>query len=937
MVDFTKYQKRFSRNSLAVAVMSVCAGMPLAALAQDNADLIEEELYVTGFRTSLKVALDQKRETTGQVDAVVAEDMADFPDLNLAESLQRIPGVAITRTNGEGQQITVRGLSGRYTMVRINGMETRAGDGNNNGRAFDFNMFASELFNNLVVRKTASASISEGSLGAVVDLNTGRPFNYDEGSTFLVRGAASHNSNSGDIFPRITGLYAYNDPEGKWGASASLAYSETGIHVLTGNSVRWQKSVFNSVEGVECNPDRAAETDPGCAAVSNGFHPRIPRYGANVLEQERLGITGALQWAPTDSTELTFDAMVAQLDRKNTFKTAEVLFRGNEGGMDVTSFDIEGNPDKYGRGNDSITGMEVDNAWVRSEAYDQKVESDFQQFTLTLEQDITDTLRLNGLVGTSSNKGHMPHVTTLMYDDRDYNGYVYDYNGDSDSFPRLAFNGPDISDGTIFTLTEIRDQVHTTESGFDSASLDLEWDINDSLILSGGLHYKKFTLDTKQDRRDGSVCGLGLYDCDTNDDGEDDLLGAPGTAELSTRFRYEGEVGAGSDTVWAAPSLKGWTEALGVYDIPLREDQGRYRDIDEDSLGAFIQLTGNHDLSGNMRFLYDVGVRYVETEQSSSGYNSGVWVTVDRPKYDDTLPSINTALWLNDDLVLRASWAEVMSRPGLSELSPGGTVDSFNYIINFQNPYLLSTEATNIDASVEWYFAEDGLMSFAYFSKDVGTFSLRDTRTGTFASTGLPESVIAPTSPASQELEGTCGEPEGCWEISELTNGEGATIDGFELAVQFPFDVFSDNLPVVIDGMGLLANYTYVDSEFGYDNFPGVDNINARLPGLSKDQYNFTVYYENDVFGARISAAYRSEYYENANPNRSGNLWEIREPYLQYDFSSSYRLNDNWSFNFEVVNLLDEPFEKIVDEEAVRRLESATTGRNILLSASYKF
>jgi len=173
-------KKLFSKKILTLAIISVVGGASFPAFSQNSEqEALEEEIVITGFRSSLKQALDQKRDATGQVDAVIAEDIADFPDLNLAESLQRIPGVAITRENGEGKQITVRGLGGRYTMVRINGMETRAGDGSNSTRSFDFNMFASELFNNLIVRKTASANVGEGSLGAVVDLNTGRPFNYD--------------------------------------------------------------------------------------------------------------------------------------------------------------------------------------------------------------------------------------------------------------------------------------------------------------------------------------------------------------------------------------------------------------------------------------------------------------------------------------------------------------------------------------------------------------------------------------------------------------------------------------------------------------------------------------------------------------------------------------------------------------------------------------
>jgi len=385
--------------------------------------------------------------------------------------------------------------------------------------------------------------------------------------------------------------------------------------------------------------------------------------------------------------------MFANLDRTRDFNTLEVLFRSNETGMDVTSYEIENEierfPDAGVRGgNDSIVAMTVDNAWVRSERYHQEVESEYQQFTLALEQDFSDALRLKGLVGSSSNKGHIPVETTLMYDDRDYNGYSYRYRGSDDAFPSLMFNGPDVTDGSTYTLTEVRDQVQTVDTGFDTASIDLEWDFNDYYTLSGGIQYKKFTIEGIRHRRSGSVCGLGLYDCDTNNDGEDDLLGAPGTATLTDLSSYDGEVGAGTNTVWATPSLSGWTRAVDLYNVPLNIDEGNTRDVEEESLGAFIQINGEHELSNGMRFAYDFGVRYVETDQSSSGFNSGEWVTIVRPTYDDTLPAFNSSLWLSEELVVKASWAEVLARPALGNLSPGGSVDSFNRVVNFKNPFL---------------------------------------------------------------------------------------------------------------------------------------------------------------------------------------------------------------------------------------------------------
>src|SRR5688572_23559749 len=173
----------------ATAMLAIAA----SAVAQDsNPDAMPEgaeaveEVVVTGFRASLNKAIEAKKAEAGAIDMIVAEDIADFPDLNLAESLQRVPGVAIARDAGEGRQISVRGLGPQFTRVRINGIEamsangsTDAAGGTNRNRNFDFNTFASELFTNITVRKTSAAETEEGSLGATVDLRTGRPFEYE--------------------------------------------------------------------------------------------------------------------------------------------------------------------------------------------------------------------------------------------------------------------------------------------------------------------------------------------------------------------------------------------------------------------------------------------------------------------------------------------------------------------------------------------------------------------------------------------------------------------------------------------------------------------------------------------------------------------------------------------------------------------------------------
>ena len=220
---------------------------PLAADAADGAadpaDTLEE--VVVTYRQSLVQALEAKREFTTQTDVIMAEDIGKFPDLNLAESLQRIPGISIARDAGEGRQISVRGLGPDFTRVRINGMEglsttggTDSSGGNNRGRGFDFNVFASELFNRIEVHKTASAEVQEGSLGATVDLHTPRPFDFDR---FTVVGSAQmgYNDLADETNPRASALISNTFLDGRLGALFSIAYSDRALTQEGSSTVRW--------------------------------------------------------------------------------------------------------------------------------------------------------------------------------------------------------------------------------------------------------------------------------------------------------------------------------------------------------------------------------------------------------------------------------------------------------------------------------------------------------------------------------------------------------------------------------------------------------------------------------------------------------------------------------------------------------------------------
>ncbi len=328
-------------------------------------------IVVTGYRGSLRSALNEKRQATTQIDAITAEDIADFPDTNLAESLQRLPGVSIDRDNGEGRSITVRGLGGDFNRTRLNGLEALATAGSNDAgtspnrsRSFDYNTFASELFSSLKVQKTPSAETDEGSLGATIDLQTGRPFDY-KGTALALSAEGSYQENSKKWSPRLAGLVSTRFFDDSMGILISGAYSKSenaidqyrrqpGAADYLYRGTQWagnenpQRAGFAAPTGTTFG---AAVTNPEAIAALTGSNPAayallypgapfntVGRFDDSVLripsllnieqqdvKTERLGLTAAYQWQIGDRTRLSIDGAYSKYKNESTYNQIQTV------------------------------------------------------------------------------------------------------------------------------------------------------------------------------------------------------------------------------------------------------------------------------------------------------------------------------------------------------------------------------------------------------------------------------------------------------------------------------------------------------------------------------------------------------------------------------------------------------------------------------------
>lgn len=937
-------------SAVSLSVLAVGTAHAQSAAAQDSASEQEtvdegDAIVVTGFRASLQAALNLKRDSVAAVDAIVAEDIAKFPDQNLAESLQRIPGISITRDGGEGRSITVRGLSSQFTRVRVNGMETIAtstdGAAANRDRAFDFNVFASELFSSLVVRKTAEASLDEGSLGAVVDLNTGNPLAGRSGLNGALSVVGSYNDLSKDLGPRLAGLLSWRNDAGTFGASVSAAYSKTSTLELGNNTVRWAQARFDNVGGVNCfttaNSGGTYVPSAGCDKAALAFHPRIPRYGEVAHDRERLGVTGSVQFSPTDATKLSIDALYSKYDASRREQWGEVLLRSNERSINVA------NP-VYDANNNMISAT-LNDAWVRTEHYLRESQTEFYQVGGTWDQDIGDNFRFTALGGVSKSTADIPVETTVIFDDRDAQGYSYDYS--DMAFPKLTF-GTSVTDPANFQLAEIRDRPSSVVNRFKTAQLRTEWDVNDSITMKAGAVWRRFNFDTEAYTRDTAVCGnggtslvastSGTITCSPSSlFGPTAVYGFPVTPALSQIFNL-GKAGqpAGNTNSWIVPNLNAATAFTGLYGRTARDDTGNIRGVQETTKGAYLQADAKGDVFG-LEYALNAGIRYAKTDQSSYGLVSGVVATVTR-SYEDWLPSANLALYPTESTIVRFAVADVMTRPTLGSLTPGGSADGFNYRVTSGNPFLEPYRATNYDLSLEWYFAPQAVLSVALFKKDVSTFTQSASVTGaTFAQTGLPASVLSPASPAAlnpaQQLE-----PR--WTLSTTVNGSGAKLKGIELAAQIPFSAFTDGL---LSNFGILANATFIDSNASFNVqgpaiAPGgaLQNsvITNTLGNVTKKAFNGTLYYDDGKFSARGMLSYRGRYHEGASG--TGNILEGYGATTNFDASVRYKFTDWLEVSVEGNNLLDTYRYRFTDFDADRNYENSHFGRTILFGARFK-
>jgi TonB-dependent receptor len=472
----------------------------------------------------------------------------------------------------------------------------------------------------------------------------------------------------------------------------------------------------------------------------------------------------------------------------------------------------------------------------------------------------------------------------------------------------------------------IRQRPNKTVNSYDTARLDLAWDVNDIFTLSGGASYKEFGFDVREWRTNEAVSATTTA-----------ALAAQGIPQsayttLVSNFGSGMDLPAGTPATWVIPDLNALNAIMdfdcncvnSFGDFRLTRFDGETRSAVEKSTGGYVQLDLNADL-GYIPVRGNVGVRYVETDLTSVGILSGAPVEANF-KYDNTLPALNVVIEPSADVVLRIAAAKTIARPGLASLTPGGSIDTSppGFSLTSGNPYLEPIQSNNVDLSLEWYPYDEALFSVALFRKNIESFTQRLVRTIPYSETGFPNSLLGPgVTPADPFV------------VTNFVNTPGGVLNGFEVTLQTPFNF--DFIPEQLHGFGGLVNYTKIDSEFDYIINPTTGaTVTESLIGQSPSSMSATLYYERGPFEARISSSWRDEYLTLV-PAASGNDVEGKAATLNLDMSASYELTDKIELTFEAINLTDVYDERWISSQRQNSLNYEHTGREFVVGVRYRY
>ncbi|MDB5475637.1 MAG: TonB-dependent receptor [Phenylobacterium sp.] len=860
-----------------VSAAALACASPALAAPPPNA---VSEVVVTGIRESLERAIEIKRTSDDHVEAISADDIGKLPDKNVADALQRIPGVNTTSAaSGEGgfdenDRVSIRGTSPSLTQVTVDGHAISTGDWfildqfSTVGRSVSFTLLPSEMVQQTLVYKSQDASLLEGGVAGAINIVTRQPLSFHQPISFQGSVQGVWNSLTKENKPQVSGLLAWQNPTGTFGALIQGFYEERSVRRYGQETLGYTQIGAGSATGVR---------HPELVGV---WAPTL--IGSTLFEQERKRKGGdiALQWRPNEKFEARLTGFYSKLNASN--QNYNYMYWGSNeiNNNSPTSFTVRDNTlvaaafPLIGPAGTPVNGLVVDNI-IRPDASG-------ESYYVNLDGDyhVSDNLTLHGQVGYTRGVGDTPTEPAYEVDAATAISYAPSGNGFSVTPTNINPQSP-AGLANDWAWNETFKSVDEEKY----AKLDGVWDVDHAAIKQ-----VLFGIRVSDHKRDVTGWDRG---CSLGADGQcwtspAQPFSATNPAPYPSGFNA-GDLGIPGLLVpihgnpgTIVNILNGIRDGVHGPISAIVQPQnyywpGTFKVSEKSYAGYVMARLGGDGWRGN------IGVRVVDTKENSfvnvsdpSGTHAGditssaygpFYVNKVSHDYLDILPSLNLTLDLTDKVALRVSAAETLARPDFSAL--GGTVSLTDTTLtgNGGNPNLKPIKAAVYDAALEWYYGPSSLAAISVFYDDISSYVAFGTSNAVYLNSFLSR-------PTTQVFS--------TYSISSPVNTSGE-VKGIELQVQQP-------LPY---DFGFQANFTYVDSK---------DADGHPLVGTSKVTYNLVGYYEHDRVSARLAYTYRSHFFVGLDRSAAEN----QDNYGSLDGSLSVKVSSNLSLTLDGLNLTNE-------------------------------
>lgn len=880
---------RFSVNSrllcgAATGLVMIATASPAFAQDTGEAETEDNTIVVTGIRAAIETALEAKREAPGIVEVISAEDIGKLPDLSIADSLARLPGVTAQRVRGRSQQISIRGLGPDFSLALLNGREVVSA-GNNRGIEFD--QFPSELIGQGVVYKSPDATLAATGIAGAVDLRTIRPLDFKErkinlSARYVVADIGKLNPDFSDQGYRLFGSYIDQNADGTVGWYLGVTQQSNPTHFIS--------------RELKTNRNQVGRTAGGLIYPADN-----PRQGVVSREFERLSIAGALQFEPSDSFQLTLDAFYG--DTKDSG-----IFRGTETPIASWSGATFGSATGDGPFADTATYNNV-GPILRTDT--EGNESQIFALGANTSFKVTDRLTLELDYGYSK----------LDRDDIDYESYAGTGRARSGPLDTLTFTMPSNGRYSISSQLDYTDPnlvLLTDPGGWGQVGFIKEPKINDEL------HQLRAEADYELDNGFLKSVTIGWLYTDRDKDFDSNEAFIRPTAAFGNGLPIPtGSIIGSTKTgslgmpIIAYDPSSFFDDGTYIYDKATFDTQWRVAEKVH-NIYAMANIDAN---LGAVPVRGNVGLRYVKTKQESFGTLGGGLTNNVSDSYENWLPSANLAFEVADGFFVKVAAAKSITRARLDQLAANqnvtvnplsctdtngdqipDTVIAFNppqlvcFNLSGGNPSLRPYKSTSFDLSFEKYISRGSAIAVALFHKDLSNWVIQFNDTIDVEQQIINAGFGSILTNAPELATGSFSGP---------VNFSSGKITGIEGTVRLDFADLTDAL----DGFGGSFSFTYADAKVDDQNGDALD-----IPGYSETVWSSDLFYEKNGFQAKLSARHRAGFLsevQNFDGSLSGAqaLGEtIVDAQIGYTFEDREGFLDGLGFQFEVFNLTNEPF-----------------------------